>query len=184
MPTPSEREKVPYSATTTALAGVSSDSVVIPQKACVSSDHLQSFQPTCRKAFRFRGVLAEVPEHREEVMAFVNEHCGDEGDRIDILVALQEALANAALHGCKDDPSKYIDCEVEADPSLVVITVRDPGPGFNLDVVDPEKYEVTKLTHGRGVCLMRTLMSDVSYTRNGSEVVLRKQIQTGTAPLG
>src|SRR5215472_18828769 len=143
MPTPSEREKVPYSATTTALAGVSSDSVVIPQKACVSSGHLQSFQPTCRKAFRFRGVLAEVPEHREEVMAFVNEHCGDEGDRIDILVALQEALANAALHGCKDDPAKMIRCTVSAGESDIVISIRDPGPGFDLALADPENYQVT-----------------------------------------
>ena len=59
-----------------------------------------------RKEFEFSGVLALVPEHREKVMEFVDLHCPDEGDRIDWLVAVQEALANAALHGCHDDPSK------------------------------------------------------------------------------
>lgn len=107
--------------------------------------------PVWRETFRFPGVLARVPEQREAIMTFVNEHCPDEGDRIDILVALQEALANAALHGGKDDPRKHVHCEVVAEPSQIVISVRDPGPGFALDRGDPEKYEASRLSHGRGI---------------------------------
>ena len=129
-----------------------------------------------RAEFDFPGVLVAVPENREQVLDFVNQHCPDEGDQIDILVALQEALANAALHGCLDDPSKRIQCVVTATPSDICIAVRDPGPGFNLERADPDKFQATKLTHGRGICLMRSLMSDVSYARNGAEIVLRKHL--------
>ena len=66
------------------------------------------------REFEFPGDLASVPESREQVMQFVCQHCPIEADQIDILVALQEALANAALHGCGDDPAKRIQCNVAA----------------------------------------------------------------------
>ena len=125
--------------------------------------------------FEFPGVLTTVPEWRERVMEFVEKHCPDEGDRIDILVAVQEALANAALHGCKDDPSKNIHCVVRATPTEIVIRVRDAGPGFDVSHADPEKYQVTKLTHGRGIRLMQSLMTEVTFARNGAEVEMRKR---------
>ena len=132
---------------------------------------------TAWQEFEFPGVLANVAEYRDKVMEFVAEHCPDEGDQIDILVALQEAMANAALHGCKDDPAKTIRCTVSAGESDIVISVRDPGPGFNLALADPEKYQLTTLTHGRGIVLMRSLMSEVAFAHHGSEIVLRKRLQ-------
>ena len=131
---------------------------------------------TAWREFEFPGVLAKVAECRDKVMEFVAEHCPDEGDQIDILIALQEAMANAALHGCKDDPAKMIRCMVSAGKSDVVIIVRDPGPGFDLALADPENYQVTTLTHGRGIALMRSLMSEVTFARRGSEIVLRKRL--------
>jgi serine/threonine-protein kinase RsbW len=131
------------------------------------------------REFEFPGVLANVAEYRDMVMEFVGEHCPDEGDQIDILVAVQEALANAALHGCKDDPAKMIRCTVSASDADIVISMRDPGPGFDLAVADPENYQLTTLTHGRGICLMRSLMSDVSFAHKGSEIVLRKRLHHG-----
>lgn len=129
-----------------------------------------------RKEFEFAGVLATVPEHREQVMEFVDLHCPDEGDRIDLLVAVQEALANAALHGCHDDASRLIRCVVSATATDITISVRDPGPGFPMDRADPEKYQVTKLSHGRGIVLIRSLVDEVSFAHNGAEIVLRKHL--------
>src|SRR5450755_2594834 len=85
---------------------------------------------TWRKEFEFPGVLALVAEHREQVMEFVSEHCLDYEMQLDLLVAVQEALANAALHGCQDDPSKMIQCVVSGNATELTISVRDPGPGF------------------------------------------------------
>lgn len=132
-----------------------------------------------RREFEFPGVLASVPAYRDQIMEFVSEFCPDEDDRIDLIVAIQEALANAALHGCKDDPLNRVRCVVAIDGSSVTITVRDPGPGFDLAMADPEKYEASTLTHGRGICLMRSLVSDVSFAHNGAEIQLRKQVNRG-----
>jgi serine/threonine-protein kinase RsbW len=140
------------------------------------SPHVCAAEEATWREFEFPGVLANVAEYRDKVMEFVAEHCPDEPDQIDILVALQEALANAALHGCKDDPAKMIHCTVSASDSDIVISVGDPGPGFDLAVADPENYQLTTLTHGRGICLMRSLMTDVSFSHHGSEIVLRKHM--------
>jgi len=112
---------------------------------------------------------------REFAMDFIRPHCSTELEEIDIFVALQEALANAVLHGCENDPSKTICCWVEIDASAFTITISDPGPGF-----DPNA--AAKLTEGganttergRGISLMRSLMNEVTYGHGGSEVRLRK----------
>jgi serine/threonine-protein kinase RsbW len=126
------------------------------------------------REFEFPGDVASVTESREQVMQFVAQHCPDECDQIDILVALQEALVNAALHGCGDDPTKRIQCGVAVDASDITITVRDPGPGFDLALADPEKYAASTMSHGRGICLIRGLMTEVNFARGGSELRMRK----------
>ncbi len=109
-------------------------------------------------------------------MEFVNQHCLDYEMQLDLLVAVQEALANAALHGCHDDPSKMIQCVVSGNTTEITIAVRDPGPGFPLERADPNNYKATTLSHGRGICLMRSLVDEVLFAHNGAEVVLRKRI--------
>jgi len=109
-------------------------------------------------------------------MQFVVAHCPDEDDQIDILVALQEALANAALHGCRDDPIMQIRCTCMIDALDIIITVRDPGLGFDAALAEPENYQTTTASHGRGICLMRSLMTEVKFAHGGSEIRLRKRL--------
>jgi serine/threonine-protein kinase RsbW len=126
--------------------------------------------------FEFPGILASVPEYRDQLMEFITQQPMHEDDQIDILVALQEALANAALHGCKDDPAKKILCSVTADPVQIVVSIRDSGPGFDLQRADPDKFEASNLSHGRGIALMRGLMTEVSFAHRGAEIILRKRL--------
>ncbi len=119
-----------------------------------------------------------MPDYTRQVMEFASAHCPDEGDEIDIFVAVQEALANAAMHGCKDDPLKLIHCVLVADGASITITVRDPGPGFDVQLAEPDNYQATRLSHGRGICLMRSLMSSVEFAHNGVEVLLGKRLKS------
>ena len=121
------------------------------------------------------GDSTAVPAVRDRIMDFL-EHQGV-GDElaIDILVALQEALVNAVLHGAKNDPSQVIHCWVAVDAEAVTIVINDPGEGFETTAVTDASDDGINLTnHGRGIFLMRGLMDDVSYARGGSELTLKK----------
>ena len=78
-----------------------------------------------------------------QVMASVREMKCVDGKEEAIELALQEALANAVVHGAKEDPTKIVECLVACDEQRgILIIVRDPGPGF-----DPQA--IPSLHHGR-----------------------------------
>jgi serine/threonine-protein kinase RsbW len=99
-----------------------------------------------------------------------------EQKRFEIALAVQEALANAVVHGCGNDPSKQVRCQLKSDPNgRIVIIVTDPGPGFRADLIaDPKKDENLYADHGRGVYLIRQLMDEVRFERSGNEIQMWK----------
>jgi len=127
------------------------------------------------REFTFPGSAESIAAARDAVMEFVQPYCASELEETDILIALQEALANAVLHGCQNDPSKTVCCRVEVYSGAFTIIVRDPGPGFDVDAAtQATEAGANFTTHGRGICLMRSLMDEVTYRNGGSELQLRK----------
>ena len=106
------------------------------------------------------------------------------GNEFQIELALREALANAIVHGCNNDPSKKVECCVACtESSDVVIVVRDPGEGFIPSTVpNPLAAENLEATHGRGIYLINQLMDEVSFERNGAEIRMRKGAAASAAP--
>lgn len=131
----------------------------------------------------------------------------DEGDRIRVGVALEEALVNALYHGNlevsselreQDTAAYYALADVRArqDPYRgrrihvrarmhgpeAVFVVRDEGPGFDPDgVPDPTDPENLDKVSGRGLLLMRTFLDEVSFNEAGNEVTMVKRVAKGTA---
>jgi len=102
--------------------------------------------------------------------------CAD-GKEDAIELSLQEALANAVVHGAKEDPSKVIECLVACDEQRgILIIVRDPGPGF-----DPKAIPACTIgenlysNHGRGIFLITQLMDEVQFHKNGTEIHMVKR---------
>ena len=99
-----------------------------------------------------------------------------EEKRLEIGLALQEALANAVVHGCGNDPSKSVHCRLNCDSKdRILIIVSDPGPGLDMSSsVSPMLSENLYQDHGRGIYLIRQLMDDVRFERGGSEIQMWK----------
>lgn len=99
-----------------------------------------------------------------------------EQKRLEISLAVQEALVNGVVHGCGNDPSKTVTCQLQSDgDGRIIIIVSDPGPGFNLEAIaDPQQGENLYSDHGRGVYLIRQLMDKVQFERGGSEIRMWK----------
>jgi serine/threonine-protein kinase RsbW len=106
------------------------------------------------------------------------------GHEFQVELALREALANAIVHGCNNDPSKKVECCVACtESSDVVIVVRDPGEGFVSSAVpNPVAAENLESTHGRGIYLINQLMDEVSFERNGAEIRMRKAAAASASP--
>src|ERR1035441_4961277 len=98
------------------------------------------------------------------------------GKEFEIETALREALANAIVHGCKNDPTKKVQCCVGCDEERgMLIVVRDPGSGFDpFAIPDPCCAENVFSNHGRGIYLINQLMDEVKFERNGTEIHMRK----------
>jgi len=99
-----------------------------------------------------------------------------EGHEYQVELALREALANAIIHGCNNDPTKKVECCVVCtESSDVMIVVRDPGEGFSpQSIPSPLSAENLHSDHGRGIYLINQLMDEVSFARNGAEIRMRK----------
>jgi serine/threonine-protein kinase RsbW len=103
-----------------------------------------------------------------------------EAEIMRVELALIEALANAIRHGCKNDPTKQLQCVVTVDAAGdVMIVVRDPGAGFDpTKIPDPLHPDNVLKSSGRGIFLINELMDEVSFTDEGRELQMRKRRAT------
>lgn len=126
----------------------------------------------------------------------------DRKTKLRLLLAYQEALANAVEHGClgldsslKDDfdesgkdsfsicrhkrmkdPSwnqRKVFVEARWSNGLLEIIIEDEGVGF----LKEERSNSENLSlHGRGIGLIYSLMDDVEYGKHGRKLVMRKRL--------
>ncbi len=113
----------------------------------------------------------------ERIADLVKETGCVAGKEFEVTLALQEALTNAVVHGAKRDPTKMVRVTASCDRARgILITVRDPGAGFDLDAVpDPLIGERIFSSHGRGIFLINRLMDEVRFKRGGTEIHMRKK---------
>jgi serine/threonine-protein kinase RsbW len=113
----------------------------------------------------------------QEVMAVVREMDGVNGKEDAIELSLQEALANAVIHGAKEDPTKTVECLVSNDKERgILIVVRDPGTGFTPEAIPSCTVgENVYSNHGRGIFLINQLMDKVEFRKNGTEIHMVKR---------
>jgi len=113
----------------------------------------------------------------EQILAVVSKMGCGAGKEFEIETALREALANAIVHGCKEDLEKTVNVSVGCDESRgMIIVVRDSGDGFDpADLPSPVVGERIFEDHGRGIFLINRLMDEVRFRAGGTEIWMRKE---------
>ena len=113
----------------------------------------------------------------ERVMGIVKEMGCVKGKEFEVKLSLQEALANAIVHGCRKDPGKIVEICVSCDESRgMLIVIRDPGPGFDpASLPSPIIGQKIFSSHGRGIYLINRLMDEVHIERGGTEIHMVKR---------
>jgi len=116
--------------------------------------------------------ISGVVESVLGLMKVMDCACGKE---FEVETALREALANAIVHGCRNDVTKKIQCTVACDDDRgMLIVVRDPGTGFNLaELPNPTHAQNLYADHGRGIFMINRLMDSVTHHKHGTEIHMR-----------
>jgi serine/threonine-protein kinase RsbW len=93
--------------------------------------------------------------------------------RLNVRVALTEALSNAILYGNGEDRDKGVRVRAMMDDRALILEITDEGAGFDLDrcTTDPTLDENLVREDGRGLFLMRQLMDHVERYQDGGNVV-------------
>ena len=132
---------------------------------------------TCQLDLTVPADPSAIPRITDGVSAVLRGKRWPDRDIMAVELSLQEAMANAIRHGCRNDSTKRIQCCLTVDGSGdVVIVVRDPGHGFDPGKVpNPLAAENLLKPSGRGVFLINGLMDQVDYVDGGREVQMRKR---------
>lgn len=125
---------------------------------------------------------------------------GDPAGRVQIVIAMQEALTNALYHGnlelssgLRQDEgptfdelaerrmrqatygSRKIDVRMQLDRDAARFVVSDEGPGFDTALLErPVQPEDLTRIGGRGLLLIRTFMDQVTFNGSGNQITMLK----------
>src|SRR5215467_3386317 len=94
--------------------------------------------------------VVELVRRECEVMGFTARQI-----RLNVPVAITEAVSNAILRGNRDDPAKHVHVRAEVRHERLVVEVGDEGPGFDVDAscIDPTTPDHLEGEEGRGLFL-------------------------------
>jgi anti-sigma regulatory factor (Ser/Thr protein kinase) len=98
-------------------------------------------------------------------------------------LALEEHLTNVLEYGFSDGEDRWISVELGVDQNTLLAKIADTGKAYNpLDApaVDTTLPLEEKAIGGLGVYLMKQMMDELSYARDGRMNVLR--MTKGMAP--
>ena len=96
-----------------------------------------------------------------------------------LLVATTEAVNNGIIHGNKRDRAKKVLLRVVVNSRMLTVKVKDEGTGVDIAAIpDPLAEENLMRENGRGVFLIRSLMSSVDFEKcdDGWEVTMKLEL--------
>jgi|GEM_PF-2915534 len=98
-------------------------------------------------------------------------------------LALDEAVLNALEHGCKGGQKEDIEIFTRFSPTLIEISVEDPGNGFHYDlrkIESPRDFEKMlnrglNKAKGWGLAIIQSVTQGLSWNARGNRITMTFQ---------
>jgi anti-sigma regulatory factor (Ser/Thr protein kinase) len=125
-----------------------------------------------RKQILMYSRLRDIPATIERLRLDSELQSCIEGREFAFTVAMQEALANAIVHGNHREVTRKVYVRYICEPGHALsILIRDEGDGFDPSNISSAK--ATDIDHGMGIRLMRASMDEVRFRKGGTEIYMR-----------
>ena len=134
---------------------------------------------TRRLAFRLPLDPARLLRARERVRDYLHEHHADPQAIEDLVLALEEAMANVVRHS---EAERDLEVTLAFHGYDLVMEVRDYGKGFDVDSFRPDVVPELLRSEGRGLFLISKLTDDLQLRRDGG-LTVRAQAGYGAGRL-
>ena len=134
-------------------------------------------------AFSLRNDIAELQTLGRRLEAIGAEFNLSKRSLFELNLALDELFTNIISYGFEDGDEHRIEVAIRVEERLLTVTIEDDGIAFN-----PVERQSPCLPHsvddcrvgGLGIHLIRNLMDEVCYRRDGQKniLTLKKKIET------
>jgi len=111
---------------------------------------------------------------------FKNYHV--QRDRLQkLLVCVSEGVSNAIIHGNRNDVKKVVKIEVDCKGKETTILIEDEGMGFSEEnIPNPTQSENIKKEKGRGIFIIRSYASEMTYKNKGRLLKIKFDLSENT----
>lgn len=124
----------------------------------------------------YNNTVSELSKLAEDVAFFGLKNQLDEATIYNINLCVEEILVNIIRYGFADKSYHPIEVDMECQEKRIKITIKDEGLPFNplKDAPAPSLHSslAERPEGGLGVFLLKELMDDLSYKREGSSNIL------------
>lgn len=132
-----------------------------------------------KRAFDIPSDFAASRDVQLHIMEDVAAAGFDEESVFAVRISLEEAIVNAIRHGNQMDASKRVRVESATAPGFVEVVVEDEGPGFDRkNVPDPTAQENLCRPNGRGILLIESYMTSVTWEAGGRRMRMSLRLPT------
>jgi serine/threonine-protein kinase RsbW len=118
------------------------------------------------------GSTQHLNEMREMVRRCVSHPHVPEKTAFQIVIAVDEALSNAMLHSCRNNPAQKVELNIVLDEEKISVTLKNEGPYFDPTLFKKETMPDELKERKRpplGIELIRKIFDDIQYQCRGSE---------------
>lgn len=96
--------------------------------------------------------------------------------KVNLPMVMDEALSNAIIHGNKNREDLKVHIRIYISFHRIIIQVEDQGEGFVPESeTDPTDHENVYKGSGRGLYLIRELMDEVEFKKDGRVIEMKKK---------
>ena len=125
--------------------------------------------------FTINAEISALTEILDNIGSLLRHHGVPEDLVSDIELAVDEAITNCILHGYGGEGTGTIHLALNLLPDRVTMTIEDQGAPFDPTAFEPKPTEgdiADRVPGGLGIILIRNVMDEITYRRDGGNNIL------------